>query len=67
MEVTEGSNVIPFIAPPEPPRQPRTQLQCSFCKRKEAEVTKLISNESSTRHICDECVTHAKTRLTEES
>lgn len=37
----------------------------SFCKRKESEVAKMVSNPNGSRSICGDCVAHAKKRLTE--
>ena len=38
---------------------------CSFCKRKESEVAKMVSNPNGSRSICGDCIAHAKRRLAE--
>ena len=56
---TIQSNVIPFFA------EPKRERACSFCKRKESEVAKMVSNTNESRSICGDCVAHAKKRLTD--
>lgn len=56
---TTQSNVIPFVA------EPKRERACSFCKRKESEVAKMVSNPNESRSICGDCVAHAKKRLTD--
>lgn len=56
---TIQSNVIPFFA------EPKRERACSFCKRKESEVAKMVSNPNGSRSIFGDCVAHAKKRLTE--
>ena len=51
-------NVVPFIKPPQ------KIAKCSFCEKSEKDVAKLFSNGID-KHICDQCVIHAKQRLTE--
>lgn len=55
----EQSNVIPFFT------EPKRERACSFCKRKESEVAKMVSNPNGSRSICGDCVAHAKKCLTE--
>ena len=38
---------------------------CSFCKRKESEVAKMVSNPNGSRPICGDCIAHAKRCLAE--
>lgn len=56
---TTQSNVIPFVA------EPKRERACSFCKRKESEVAKMVSSPNGSRSICGDCVAHAKKRLAE--
>lgn len=51
-------NIVPFIKPKEP------VPTCSFCNITKTAAFKFFSSGTG-KHICDQCVTHAKQRLEE--
>jgi len=57
-----SAQVIPFARPA------KVELKCSFCKRPESQVKKLFTNGlegEDFKSICNDCVAHAKERVSE--
>lgn len=52
----QAASVIPFNRPAAP------DPKCSFCGKRKSACAKFVSNGDETRHICGDCIKHAKAR-----
>lgn len=59
IEEKQQAAVIPFNRPADP------DPKCSFCRKPKSACARFISNHDETRHICGDCIKHAKARMEE--
>lgn len=59
IEDKQQAAVIPFNRPAEP------NPKCSFCGKHKSACAKFVSSSNNNRHICGDCIKHAKARAEE--